>query len=373
MERILIGYLSNHAGGVERYILDLAGELQDEFLFDFLTSEPDLTIAPVLEARGSKIYRIPTLWRPLRQYRAMKRIVAENSYSCVHFNISTAMMAAPVIACRHMKIKGILVHSHSSGVDRNSALQRAIYRFLHSICKPIISRYANSFAACSTEAAKWMFTRAIYRRKQYRIFPNTIDTGRFSYDPIVRMNVRKRLQIDDRFVVGHIGSFTYTKNHSFLIQIFDELRKQRDNAVLLLVGTGILQDEIKQLVHQKGLDDYVIFAGRQEETSEYYQAMDVFVLPSVFEGFPIVGVEAQTAGLPCFFSDSITRDVALTRLAHFLNLSAPPSDWISAMNGLEKNTRRSYKDEVDRAGYSNQARQDQMRQYYLQYMEKVIL
>ena len=157
---------------------------------------------------------------------------------------------------------------------------------------------------------------------------NAIDVDKFKYDEKIRKEKRKELNIkDNQLVIGHIGRFVQQKNHEFLIDIFNEIYKQDKNAILLLIGEGPLKEEIQNKVNELGLDKNVKFLGQRSDANELYQAMDAFVLPSLYEGLPVVGVEAQAAGLPCFFSTDMTKETEILDSTKFISLTHKSKYW----------------------------------------------
>ena len=159
------------------------------------------------------------------------------------------------------------------------------------------------------------------------IWPNAIETERFAYNEAVRQEMRSSLGLEEKFVVDHAGGFRNQKNHDFLIDIFAEIRKRRDDAVLLLVGGGQLMNEIKAKVMKLGLNDCVIFAGYKGDIERYYQVMDVFVFPSLYEGLGMVAVEAQVSGLPTVCSTEVPDEAKICDACKFIPLSRSASEW----------------------------------------------
>ena len=166
----------------------------------------------------------------------------------------------------------------------------------------------------------------------YEIIRNAINVKNYSYKKNVRSLERKKLNInEDCFVIGHIGRFTTEKNQSFLLKVLKEVLKENDNSRLLLIGDGYLEDKVKSEAKQLGIEDYVIFTGNINDTYNKYQVMDVFVLPSLFEGLPVVGVEAQTNGLHCVFSDRVSTEVDITGNVTFLSLDEDYKTWAKVL------------------------------------------
>ena len=198
-----------------------------------------------------------------------------------------------------------------------------------------------------------MFPRKVVKSGNVQILKNAIDIETFEYDESVRRKVREQLNIAaDTIVLGHVGNFMPVKNHSFLLEIFQAFLAINSDARLLLIGTGELEDEIKARAQEAQLTDKILFLGYQAKTQDFYQAMDALVLPSFFEGFPLVTVEAQAAGLPCYLSDTITKAAALTELVHFISIHSAPTAWAAEINRTIHAARYSRKEEIADKGYS---------------------
>ena len=183
--------------------------------------------------------------------------------------------------------------------------------------RPFLKEIGTQFVACSDVAAKWMFP--LIDNRKIKIIKNGIDVDKFKYDEVKRSKVRKELNFSDNdIVIGHVGRFCYQKNHPFLVKVFKEVIKENSNYRLLMVGIGPNEGKIKKLIKELKLEEYCIFYGASSNVSKLYQAMDIFLLPSKFEGLPIVGVEAQASGLPVIFSDKITRGAKIIDCVSFL-------------------------------------------------------
>ena len=158
--------------------------------------------------------------------------------------------------------------------------------------------------------------------------PNAIEVDRFLYHQEVRHRVRMKLNLSGKYVVGHVGRLSYQKNHDYLIDIFEELYQRDQNARLLLIGTGDKEKALRDKVQKKALEEAVLFLGNREDVNELYQAMDIFVMPSFFEGIPVTGIEAQFSGLTCLFSDRVPSEVDFSGNCVFIPLSANKSVWV---------------------------------------------
>lgn len=215
-----------------------------------------------------------------------------------------------------------IIHSHSTSNGMGvSAVVKAIMQYP-------LRHQADYLFACSDFAGAWLFGKKSTQQDNYRIISNCIDLDRFAFDEQTRSAVRQSLGLQEAdLVIGHIGRFSEPKNHPFLIRVFQEIRKKNKRAQLLLIGGGQKQAEIEELVSQQGLSACVHFLGIQKRPELFYQAMDVFLFPSLWEGLPVGVVEAQASGLPCVVSDVITKQVCLTDLVVSVSLRSSAEEW----------------------------------------------
>jgi glycosyltransferase involved in cell wall biosynthesis len=214
-------------------------------------------------------------------------------------------MAVELLAAKKAKIKVRIPHSHNTTSDHMK---------IHKILKPIFNRsYTHAFA-CGIKAGKWL-----YGKKDFVVINNGIDTKRFRFRDYQRKEIRKSYNIENKFVVGHVGVFNYQKNHEKIIEIFKRVHSINEDAILMLIGEGENYENIKELVERKGLSDCVIFVGTTNDVNMYMMAFDVFILPSRFEGMPLVLVEAQCCGLNCVTSTNVSREVDITGLVDFVD------------------------------------------------------
>ena len=329
MKRVLAGFIMDgKSGGIDKYLLNFLENVRgDEVRIDFLTNEVDPELERYLRERKSGIFAIASLKHPVKQYRQVCKIIEKGKYDIVYLNISTAIDCIAAWAAKKMRVRRILLHSHSSGNDIESLPKRKIFDTIHYICRLTLYKAATEYYGCSKKAGIWMFPRKIVESSDFSVIFNAVDTGRFQHNVETREEIRSELGITGQFAVGHVGNFVYQKNHFFLIDVFESLKKQCPEAVLLLAGTGERFEQVKETVKKKGLQDSVKLLGFRRDADRLFQGMDFFVLPSNFEGLPTVGVEAQCAGLPCLMSDTITDEAKITDHCWFLSLKKSPRDW----------------------------------------------
>nr|WP_330361218.1 glycosyltransferase family 1 protein [Butyrivibrio sp. AD3002] len=292
---------------------------RSEIQFDFLTHRPEKDdYDDEIISLGGKVYYAPRLYPQnyISYFLFMKKFFKEHpEYKIMHSHIDP-MSYLPLKAGMKNGVPIRIAHSHNTSIDKDMKYWLKMYY------RERITGVATDFLACGDEAGKFLF-----KGKDFKVIPNAIDKSAFIFDNEVRKEKRKMLGITDEVVFGHIGRLSYQKNHRFLIEIFSEITKLMNNVILLVIGVGEKEQEIKQLVHEKGLDARVKFLGKRTDVNELYQAMDAFVMPSFFEGVPVVGVEAQFSKLPCFFSDRVPKEVAFCENTYFIPLDAAADEW----------------------------------------------
>ncbi|GEL15451.1 glycosyltransferase [Pediococcus cellicola] len=256
-----------------------------------------------------------------------------SNYDAIHFNYSAMWNFLPILFAKLFGIKQIVIHSHNTyfGTD-GSATKLKILTRLHNLGKAIICNWvATDFLAVSEQAAKWLFTAKIINKNAYRIVNNGIDLDKYKFDVHARQRVRTQLNLNSKKVYGHVGVFEKRKNHRFLIETFNHIQIQEPNAVLMLIGEGVLQDKIKAQVHNLGLDEKVLFMGRRNDLNRLYSAMDALIFPSLHEGLSTVFVEAQDSGLPIFISAEIPLGNYLKDLVVPISLTKNASQWAACI------------------------------------------
>ena len=305
------------SGGIEAVVMNYYRHVdRDRIQFDFyFAADSAFPQREELERLGAGIFLVPSYSHPLAYHRALCRAFKAGDYTIVHAHLSTMSVFALFAAWR-AGVPVRICHNHTTahwGGGKKTLLKY--------ILRPFNKLFATDYFACGEKAGRWMYGNRCFDAGRVHVMPNAIDTKKFEYDQAARIRLREELKIpQDAFVVGHVGRFMYQKNHPFLLQVFKEILRLRENAFLLLVGEGELQETIRQSVREQSLEGKVIFTGARQDVSKLYSAMDVFCLPSFYEGLPVVALEAQANGLPCVFSDRITSEVLLNQSAVCLPL-----------------------------------------------------
>ena len=268
--------------------------------------------------------------RTVKSSKKFKQILMKKNYDVIHFNLCNAVgIYYGKIAKKYCGGK-LIVHSHNSMVGSKAKL------IINNIFKNLLSEIPDKRFACSDYAARLLFDEK--HLNDVEIINNGIDLEKFRYSSKDRAETRKKLNIDDEILICHVGRYIRQKNHKYLLDIFLSVKKVYPNNVkLLLIGEGDLEEETDKYATELGVDNDIIKVKNTSKVSSYLSASDFFLLPSLFEGLPIVGVEAQANGLPCLFSDTITRQLKLTDAVKFLDIEQSASIWCSAFMEMMKN------------------------------------
>jgi glycosyltransferase involved in cell wall biosynthesis len=332
--------IGNARGGITQYALQNWKLIdKDRFQFDFATRSKTLDFADELIAEGCKIHYLSCSAEENETLfiKEMNSILDED-YDVLHLHTSFWKGYLVEKLAIERKCPKIIIHSHSTMIDTLDEKERKELMENHHYYKNSLPlEYGTDFCACSKEAAQWLFGHQI-PKERIHILKNAINVEKYSYSTKVRKTIRKKFGLDGCFVLGHVGRFTYTKNHKLLIDIFREIHQIIPNARLMLVGEGELEGTIRQQVNKFELEDAVLFLGKRTDVHNLFQAMDVFLFPSHFEGLGLVLIEAQTAGLTCLASESVPKEAQVTPLLHFLPDSL--SSWVNFVlqtaNGYER-------------------------------------
>lgn len=319
------------AGGVESMIYNYCSRLnKKEYEFHILYQHnPSIKNVKEFENLGFKFKKIPSkIKHPIKNYLETLKYFKNNSFDVVHCHM-TLMNFIPLIAAKRLKIPVRICHSHNSDVRKKNIFVRMLNNLLKLLC----IKYATDLVACGKDAGRYM-----YGKKKFIIINNALDIKKYEYNNLARKRIRKQFGIlDDDILIGHIGRFTNQKNHKFIVEMFKKLvndvSTKEKNYKLLLIGDGELKNEIEQDVIKNKIDSKVIFPGIINNTNEFYSAMDIFILPSLWEGLPVVGIESQISGLPCLFADTIDKECKINSNVCILNLDI--DKWVSCINNID--------------------------------------
>jgi len=324
---------------------------REKVQFDFLYFlKPGLnykTYEEEIKLLGGKVFFIPNFKKFISFNRQLKALLEEHrEYDTIHIH-DPFVVQFIFRTLRQCGIKNIIVHSHAtqwSDKKLNGIRNRIVCFHLN--------RHIDYAFACSKAAGEFLYGK----NSRYTVVNNAIDINRYGFNADFRKSLRKELNIDNKTVFGHVGNFNRQKNHSFLIDVFKEITNILQDSVLLLIGDGPLREDILNKVKKLGLEDKVIFLGKRLDVERYYSAMDCLILPSLYEGLPMVGVEAQSNGLPILMSDTITREVGLIKYA-YISLNKEPTEWAKCavkLVNVSDSERLQAKQIIEEKGFSVQ-------------------
>lgn len=354
-------------GGIQTLLLNLTIQLKNKGVsIDYLLFDDgkEYELEKVMKDMGCGIYKVPmphinTIIKCLCGLNSFFR--SHHDYDLIHAH-SSSKAVLPLYYAKKYHIKIRIAHSHNTKFQSHNPFTIMVGDFL----KIPLCRISTDYFACSELAGKWLFNNVFAKKIHIYILNNGIVLEDFLYDKNIRRNIRKELGIEDEaIVIGNIGRFTIQKNHSQLLDIFSAYNRLNKKSYLILVGVGELMPIIEKKVYDMGLKELVKFAGFRTDTSRFYQAFDLFLMPSLYEGLPFVGIEAQASGLPCLFSDTVTREVKVLDSTDFMPLTAPSIKWAEKIDRiLKESIRNDTYDKMSNSGYNIVLEAERLYQYY---------
>lgn len=354
-------------GGIGTFLKNMQANIDtSKVQFDYLICDSDKTgeFDNFVKNFGSKVHVLS----PLKSRKIFRYITEINlffkknghEYDIVHGHLSSLGVIYLNIA-RKYGVKHRVIHSHATRLS-----DKKINEIRNFITELPLRKAANIYFACSKKAGEHKFGRNNLEKNKVHIINNAVDVNKFRYDIETRISLRSRLNLEEKVVIGNVGRLSNQKNHLFLIDTFNLIYSKEKRAILMLIGDGELEPILKKKVESLGLTDAVFFMGKRNDVDKLLQVMDVFVMPSLYEGFPLVGIEAQCSGLPCIFADTITEEIMVTDTCKFISLKEPKESWaLEIINIVEKNPYRNRASElVEKAGYSINKEAEKLQRLY---------
>lgn len=336
--RVLHSVSNMDRAGIETMLMNYYRHMDRSVIqFDFLCNKTKPgAYDEEIKSMGGYIYHTPGL-NPIKYGKylgCMREIFKKHpEYKIVEAHNG----ALGVYALHAAKVNNVphrIFHAHGASITKDWKLP------IKLVCRALLPSNMNVNYSCGIAAAKCYFGEKIVEEGKYTFIPNAIEVGKFTFNNETRARIRKEYRLDGLHVVGHVGRFMPQKNHEFILKVFVELTKVDNKVHLVLLGDGELLEATKQLAIKMGIKDKVTFVGNVGNVNEWYQAFDCFVLPSIWEGLPVVGVEAQAADLPCIFSDNVTTEIGLSDKSQFISLNAGMDVWICALKNALNNCER---------------------------------
>ena len=359
--RVLQVVTQMNRGGLETMLMNYYRNIdKSKVQFDFLTHRPEnekKDYDDEILGLGGKIFHIRRLNPFSPQYYKELRLFFKNhpEYKIIHVHqdcLSSIILKVALDCGVSVRI----AHCHSSNQDKN------IKYLIKVFSKRFIKHYATDMISCSEASGKWMFGE----KTKFTVLPNAIDTEQFSFSSVIRTQMRANLgYCDSDIVIGNVGRFCKVKNHSFMIEICKSIHNMNPNYKMIFVGSGELLEQIKAKAEASNLLKDIKFCGMRSDVPDLLQAMDIFILPSLYEGTPVSVIEAQTSGLKCFISDKVPSDCILSDLVKQLPLESSAEEWANEIMESSIEKRRSYKSAIANAGYDIGRNAKSLEKYYI--------
>jgi len=338
MIRILHSVSNMDRAGIETMLMNYYRYIdRSKVQFDFLCNKKKPgAYDEEIKTMGGRIYHTPGL-NPAK-YPAYLKFMRNLFQKHPEYKIVEAHNGALGVYALHAakvcKIPMRIFHAHGASITKDWKLP------IKLVCKALLPANMNEHYSCGVEAARCYFGEKVVQGHNYELIPNAIKVSDFIFDSRTRERIRKENGLNSKHVIGHVGRFMAQKNHMFLLDVFAEVHKRDTNAQLVLLGDGELMEFVRQKAEKLQLKESIMFVGNVGNANEWYQAFDCFVLPSIWEGLPVVGVEAQAADLPCIFSARVTKEIGLSERARFVGIDEPLEKWATAIEEALQQTIR---------------------------------
>jgi glycosyltransferase EpsF len=352
-------------GGVESVVMNYYRNIdKDKIQFDFFVHDNSPNIPKdEIESMGGRVFLIPPYNKINDYISTLIKLFKKEKYKIVHSHMNTLSVFS-MYAAKRAGVPVRIAHNHSTAGKGET--KKNIMKY---ILRPMGGLFPTDLAACTEFAGEWMWGKKVLQSGKITIFNNAIDLNHFKANKAVRDVYREKFGLQDKFVIGHVGRFCYQKNQEFLVDIFNEVHKTRPDAVLMLIGEGETVDMIKGKVSELGLDNSVKFMGSSTEVYNLYQAMDVFVLPSRYEGLGMVAIEAQAMGIPTIVSTEVPKEACVTDGIEFIDLDAGAEMWAEKIAGIDLN--KTITDICLKEKYDITEQADKLRKYYERLYEQI--
>lgn len=358
-----------HAGGKKNLVMEYYRYIdKSKIQFDFFCDIDSNSVPKEeIETLGGRVYMIPPYQKIIANMKAMKKVFRKNHYSILHGYNSTMNIFAMLVG----KQCGIPVRINESiSMGHRNDKKNVLKNVLKLFSRFFATHYMSNGEACG----RWQFGDKLFNEGKVTVFKTVIDTNKHKFEPELREKCRKEFGLEDNIVIGHIGRFTVQKNTLFIIDIFNEIAKKEPKAKLLIIGHGELEDEMMKKVKKYGIKDKVLNLGKREDIHQFYNAMDCFLLPSLYEGLPVVGIEAECCGLPIFFSTEIPKESSpCDDIGFFIGLDKSAREWadnIIKETKINMKKRRDRRDDVVRYGFDSTKEAISLNEYYERVVRK---
>jgi len=330
--------------------------------FDLIVDEDSNSI-PYEEVKklGGGLYVIPPYQHIVSHMKTLRRLFKENNYDAL-YALNNTMNLFPLCVAYYSGIKVRVSESltMASPLERKKTLMKNVLkRFSHLYC--------NYYMANGRDCGIYQFGKSSYEQGKIAIFLSPVDAKKNTFDPILREKTRKMYGWNEKVVYGHIARFEIQKNPLFLIDVMNEIAKKQEESHFVVIGAGSMEQQMKDRIDCYGLNHKMSWLGRREDILQFYNSFDAFLLPSIYEGLPVVGVESQATGLPVFFSEEVTREAAVAELGHFISLKKSAAEWADIIikeTAKAMPIRRGRADDLVKAGFDAVSESERLTRFF---------
>lgn len=357
-----------NSGGKKNLVMEYFRHTNQDIVRYHFVCDADSEAVPEREIidSGGKVSYVAPYQNIAQNISDLRRLFARERFDIVHAYNSTMNLFALTAA----KYAGVPVRiSESLSMAHKEEPKTLIKQLLR-----LLSKYgATHYMACGEDCGRWQFGNRLYDEGKVVLFRTAIDTSAHAFDAKIRSTTRCTYGLEGRFVVGYIARFVPQKNPLFMLEIFNAIQTLHDNSVLLLIGDGPLKRQMMEYIRSNALENKVLYLGRREDIGQFYQAMDCFVLPSLYEGLPVVGIEAQCCGLPIYFSTEVTKEASFCELGHYVALGESPMEWAHAIleTATSHGSRKTRSSEALAGGYDSIREAKRLQEFYVSLARKV--
>lgn len=366
MERIAVIMGKMHSGGKKNLVMEYYRHIDKSSIqFDFICDDDSNAIpTEEIEALGGRVYVVPRYQNIIANLKAIEKICKENKYKIAHGYNGTMNIFGLYAAWR----AGVPVRINESISMAHKSDKKTIIK---NILKPFSRCFATHYMANGEACGKWQFGK-LYDKGKVAVFKTVINTAENQFQPELRDKCRGEFGLEDNMVIGHIGRLTAQKNTLFILDIFAEILKIEEKAKLLIIGDGDLREDMLKKIDDLGINESVLYLGRREDIKQFYNAMDGFLLPSLYEGLPVVGVEAECCGLPMFFSTEIPEESSpCSDIGTFIGLDKSAIEWARiVVEKIKQVERKDHSTEVKKAGFDSVTEAGKLMEYYISFSDK---
>ena len=338
------------SGGAETFVMNVYRKIDlTKFHFDFLVHNPDKDFyLNEVKEKGSKVYYISRykLYNHFKYVMALNDFFNKHSdYKIVHCHVRSTASIIMKIAKKYGMIT--ICHSHSTSNGKG------IKAIIKNLYQKNIVKYADYLAGCSEKSAEWLYGKKYIDKENCIIIKNAIDTNKFLYNKKMSETIKKKLNLENKFILGQVGRLSEVKNHIFSLHLLKQYLKINENAVLVFIGDGPLRNILMEETKTLGIENNVVFLLNRSNVNEIIQAFDIFLMPSLYEGLPLSLVEAQTASIPCVISDKIEDGIIINDLVKQCSIEKENSidEWLKGIEDFKNNKKKNRLEEIKNAGF----------------------